>query len=567
MDRITASYISSFCLEQLLPQRPADSAFENFANFCMVSQHHDDEFDVEAVGTGGGDDLGIDGIAISVNGVLVSSPEEVVDLEDLNGHLEVEFTFIQAKTSSKFDGGDIVKFLSGVEEFFSDTPILPSNFRINAARSIMNQIYERSVKFKPGKPKLRAYYVCTGTWQNNAYLAAQMSKGEAALQQTGLFGEVAAVPIGADELQNAYSKSTVAASAEFTFADKTLLPDIDRIAEAYVGVVPVNQFWPIIEDDAGMIRKSLFVENVRDFLEWNPVNEKIKETLKGPGSAKFAVLNNGVTVVTRSLQATGNRFAISDYQVVNGCQTSHVVHSVKGEIEENVYIPLKVIHTDHEELIADIVTATNSQTTVSQEDLIALGAFQKKIEAFFAAHGEARKLFYERRSKQYGSVSGIEKVRIINKSQLIRAFAAMFLDDAHRANRYYKVLLGLVGDEIFVPDHSPEAYYTAAFAYYKLEYLFRNGGIPVAYKPARYHLLMAARHLAAPQRVPDHAGSRKIGSYCKPINAMLWNEDESVKLFREATAAIDDVFGAPPTDKDEFRAQRSTDAVLLAVRG
>ncbi|MFZ1439768.1 MAG: AIPR family protein [Candidatus Microthrix subdominans] len=567
MDRITASYLRSFCAEQSLPHEPEDTSFEHFANFCMVAQHYDDEFDVEAIGTGGGSDLGIDGFAVGVNGVLVASPEEVVDLAKVNGYLEVEFIFVQAKTSPSFDGGDISKFLDGVLEFFAETLTLPANSRIESARSIMSQIYSDSVRFKRGKPRLVAYYVSTGRWGSDPYLAAKLNKGRKALNLTGLFSDVATVPIGADELHKAYSRTTEAASAEFVFADKTLLPEIDGISEAYIGVVPISEFWPIIEDERHAIRKSLFIENVRDYLDSNPVNDRIKETLNSQERANFAVLNNGVTIVTRSLQATGNKFAISDYQVVNGCQTSHVLHSVKEDLDDSVTVPLKVIHTDDEVLITAIVTATNSQTTVTQEDLYALGAFQKKVEAFFTAHDSVGELYYERRSKQYNSASGIEKVRIISKSQLIRAFAAMFLDDAHRANRYYVALKGLVGSSIFGSEHSPEAYYTAAYAYYKLEYLFRNGAIPVAYKPARYHLLMAARHIAAPGEVPDQTHGRLIERYCKPINELLWDETKSVDLFRSAADVVDKVFGPPPVDKDSFKTQRSTEAVIDAVKG
>ena len=46
--------------------------FEHFANFCVVSHDYGEEFDVDDVHTGGGDDLGIDGLGIIVNGAMVS---------------------------------------------------------------------------------------------------------------------------------------------------------------------------------------------------------------------------------------------------------------------------------------------------------------------------------------------------------------------------------------------------------------------------------------------------------------------------------------------------------------
>jgi AIPR protein len=118
-----------------------------------------------------------------------------------------------------------------------------------------------------------------------------------------------------------------------------------------------------------------------------------------------------------------------------------------------------VIATEDEEIINPVITATNRQTQATTEDLYALGAFQKKLEALFSAYPDKKRLYYERRSKQYNAVPDIEKVRIITKPQQIRAFAAMFLDDPHRASRYYADLRAQVGDKIFNERHKLEPYY------------------------------------------------------------------------------------------------------------
>lgn len=78
---------------------------------------------------------------------------------------------------------------------------------------------------------------------------------------------------------------------------------------------------------------------------------------------------------------------------------------------------------------------------------------------------------------------------------------------------------------------------------------------------------MAARHIAAPGEVPDQTHGRLIERYCKPINELLWDETKSVDLFRSAADVVDKVFGPPPVDKDSFKTQRSTEAVIDAVKG
>jgi hypothetical protein len=153
---------------------------------------------------------------------------------------------------------------------------------------------------------------------------------------------------------------------------------------------------------------------------------------------------------------TGNKFYIEDYQIVNGCQTSHVIWHNREHLDDSVMVPLRLIATQDEEVIAAIIKATNRQTEVKEEQLLALSDFQKKIEAYFGSFELSKRLYYERRSRQFTAVS-IEKTRIITPSNLIRAYASMFLDEPHRTTRNYKALLDRVGTAIFgaTPEVSP----------------------------------------------------------------------------------------------------------------
>lgn len=135
------------------------------------------------------------------------------------------------------------------------------------------------------------------------------------------------------------------------------------------------------------------------------------------------------------------------------------------------------------------------QTAVKEEQFYALEEFSKYLETFFQAFPEARRLYYERRTQQYGRLS-IEKTRIVTPANMIRAFASMFLCEPHRATRNYAGLKSKVGDEIFAKDHKMDPYYTSAFALYKLEYLFRTNRLDAKYKSARFHILLALRLLA-----------------------------------------------------------------------
>lgn len=568
MDRITRSYLNEFRDEQTLAESmPESELFELFAIQCVVSGVHDDEFDCSELSTGGGSDLGIDGIAIIVNGSIVNSPDEAEDLLEINGFLDVKFIFVQAKTSSGFDGQEISTFLDGALEFFAEDLTLPANEAIENARLIMTWIYANSVKFTRQKPIVQLHYVTTGKWVDDRYLNAKIDARKKRIQETELFENVIFRPYGATEAQTAYQRSKNNITVEFNFPNKVTLPEIENITVAYLGYLSSGEYLKLLTDPLGNIRKPLFYDNVRDYQGENPVNLEIQNTLGEPaGRQQFALLNNGVTIVTRELRTTGNKFAISDYQIVNGCQTSHVLFDARDHLGEDTNIPIKVIATDDEEIISSIITSTNRQTEVTMEDLFAKSAFQKSLESFFNSFPPKKKLYYERRSRQYSTVSGIEKVRIIDKKIQLRAFAAMFLDDAHRAARYYSDLRTQVPNgKIFNDTHKLEPYYTAAYSYYKLEFFFRNNQIPVKYKVARYHILMTVRHLIGDGDAPA-INSNKMSAYSNKISEELWVDQKALDAFKAAVEVIDSAVGSSRLTRDTVKTQSFTDSVKAAAK-
>ncbi|MDK0522192.1 AIPR family protein [Streptomyces sp. ML-6] len=567
MDRVTKSYIEEFKKDQSLGGTSDSETFEHFANYCVTSDIHDDEFLLDDVHTGKANDLGIDGIAILINGTLITSPEEVHDLLIVNGTMDVTFSFVQAKSGGNFSAEQIGSFFDGVKDFFSEDLEVPVNQNIENARETMQEIYQNSTRFRKIKPSCRLSFVTTGEWKADGHIVSKVKKWEGELKSLSLFSSVTFTPMGADEIQSSYQRSKNSVTTEFSFVNRVVLPEIAGVNEAYLGTVPATEFLRLIIDPSDNIRKPLFTENIRDFLEYNSVNTEIQQTLRESATHdRFAVLNNGVTVVTRDLQVTGNKFEISDYQIVNGCQTSHVLFDERSEVSDRIHVPLKVIFTQDEEVINAVITATNRQTAVTGEDLYALSSFQKKLEALMAAYPSKKKLYYERRSRQYSSAIGVEKVRIVTKQQQIKAFAAMFLDEPHKASRYYADLRAMVGKKIFHKDHKLDPYYTSAYAQYKLEYFFRNGALPVRYKPARYQLLMVARYIIASAEMPSFSAN-KIEAYCAKICNCLWDDKAILEAFIKAIEVVEtaeDELGE--LSREIVKTQAFTDATKRALK-
>jgi hypothetical protein len=94
----------------------------------------------------------------------------------------------------------------------------------------------------------------------------------------------------------------------------------------------------------------------------------------------FVLMNNGITLIARKLVPSGTRLSITDFQIVNGCQTSHVLFDNRGLLNDKVMVPVRIIGTDDENVINSIVRATNRQTEVKEDQFFALQEFPKQFD-------------------------------------------------------------------------------------------------------------------------------------------------------------------------------------------
>ncbi len=428
MDRIIEAYLNDFKKEYSYPQNIEESKlFEHFVNYCIVSRLHSERFDIEDISLGGGGDMGLDGVAIIVNDNLVISKEEVDDLNNKHNRLDVKFIFIQSKTSSKFDSGEIGNFIFGVESFFKHGLPEQANENVKNLKYLTDDIYKLSINF-PCNPSCSMYYVTTGKWEDDSNLLHRIDAAKETLKATGLFGGIEFIPIDADYLKTIYKELKNKVDKQINFDKHTIIPQIDDVSEAYIGILPCDEYLKLICASDGSLLKSLFYDNVRDFQGDNPVNREVGETLKNQALRNsFVLLNNGVTIVAKSIHKTGSVFTIRDFQIVNGCQSSHILHANKESIDNSIYLPIKLIVTSDEEVTNRIIKATNRQTEVKVEAFLSLQPFQKRLEDFYNSFTnedeKEYRLYYERRSKQYeNQMPTLNKNKVISITYQIKCF-------------------------------------------------------------------------------------------------------------------------------------------------
>ncbi len=544
MDLVTRNLLVTFRDQEGFPEDIDEATlFEHFANYCVTSKEYSDDFEVEDIHVAGADDLQLDGVAITVNGVLVDSVEEVDDLAKANKYLDVGLVFVQAKTGPDFSGSEISSVFYGLRELLAEKPKLPRNERLSGKELLIRRIYSNSALFKHGNPRIGIYYVTTGKWQEDPKLIDRVDNELATLEELNIFRSPPRFfPVDARGLQDLFNRAQNALTKTFAFSNKVTLPPMEGVREAYLGYIQADGYLRMITDDDGNLLRGLFYENVRDYQGDNLVNLEIAQTLQEGAKGAFVLLNNGITIVAEDMASTGDLFTLSGFQIVNGCQTSHVLFNNRAHITEGVFIPLKVVVAPQPELRNQIIKATNRQTVVKTEELSALTDFQKTLEQYYAAIPEARRLYYERRSQQFRATPGIEKIRVVSISNQIRAFASMFLNRPHQASRYYGSLLKDIETSIFIESHPPIAYYVSAYALFRLDSFLRRRILDGRYRPFKYHLLGVLRMLVMGKDAAQ-INSNRFEKQCEEFVAILADDAKCLDLVRRACKILDKVLG------------------------
>lgn len=568
MDRITKSLLEDFKNTQEINQTPDDEAFEHFCNYSIISNQYSKTFDFTSISTGGGADTGIDGIGIIVNGHLLDNEEEIKEFLDNNGYIEATFVFIQSKTSSSFEGSEILKFYHGVIDFFSESPSLPRNEEITKFSELANSVFKNAAKFRRN-PNIKVFYITTGGVSSDQYITGIVETHKKSLSDLNLFEQIEVELLGAKEIGKLYRKAQNPISSTFIFSDKVTLPSIEGVIEAHYGVLPFKEFKKILIDENDSLL-NVFDDNVRDYQGGqNMVNSEISETLRSDNPSLFSVLNNGVTVVADSIKTTANSITITDYQIVNGCQTSNVLFENRNNDGiDKIYIPLRLIVTQKAEVKSCITISTNNQTAIKKEQLSAMSDFQKNLELYYTSRMKEKGLYYERRAKQYAADTSIVKRRIITIANQVKSYSSMFRKDPHMVTTYYGKTIQNMGEKnsgLCEPDHQFAPYYMAGLAYYKLDSLFLSGSIDKKFKKVRFYMLMLALMISTDQPPPPMNSQKKTESFCNPIIKKLLDEASCLRVFEKA-AEIIERSGAAIEDKQSLKSKPMTETIIAEFK-
>ena len=539
IDRITKSLIKDFTTKFDFSEITDETVvFEHFVNYTILEKKLEDRLDedsLEKINIGINGTFGLDGFCILINKHLITNKEDLNEIITNNTKPFAEVFFIQAKTSNSFEIKEISSFGDAIEDFVAIEQKYKWSNNSMVSIELFKELTNRANELE-SNPNCYIYYSTLGTYKSDQNTEAQKLNVLEAIKNQRVFNKVEFNYLDYNIIQNDYKKIGQKISRTFNFSKKTLMPDIENVEEAYIGVVPVTTIIDLIEEDGELIT-SIFYDNVRDFQGFNKINDEIKKSIYDDKlKYAFSVLNNGITIVAEQLTPSRDNVTITNYQIINGLQTSRVLQDSKEHLDANMFVPLKLIITQDENLISKIIRSTNRQTEVKEEDLIAYSDFQKKLEDYFKTFNEPEKLFYERRSKQYNN-SNIDSKLIIDKSTLIKVMGSFYFMKPNLATRYFGALFTEFGKELFKEDHKLLPYYTAALIYNKLENSFRNGLIDKKYKKIKYFILMMLRLEYEKKGYPIFE-SNKSEKYCNDLLTHIKKEENFTILLDNVLAKL-----------------------------
>lgn len=413
---VVESLFQEYCATEY-PGDDPDEVFEKYAA-TQVLKPYELSADELAVGIVDGDkDGGIDGFYVFLNGSILSPDDAILSLGDpavnkLGSHPELEVFLLQSKNKERWEESAWEHLLSSLTRLLAT----------NAKDATLEALYRPEVVEQTGivrramislaskfpRVSFKIQYVTRALERNiTDTLEAQRKQVEEltkSLLTTG--ASVSTEHIGVEKLYE-LAGTEPARSGVLHFRN------LIREPNSFLGVVSLGDYLKFVRNDAGVLREELFESNVRDYEGDNIVNESILHTLQSYDQSEFWWLNNGVTILGDRVDSPQSTLTISRPLIVNGLQTSHVLHRAERDgildpqrVENGVVV--RVIESIDEDTRDRIIAGTNRQTRVPSPSLYATQPLQRDIERFLLVHD----WYYERRKNRYKNQGKPAKRRV-----------------------------------------------------------------------------------------------------------------------------------------------------------
>jgi len=559
MNPVNKAQVQEFSEAYGLTDKSLSDQFELYTIYSILNGGSGENVD-PFLGHLSGSEFGLDGIAIIVQGQLVTNADEAATAIGESKNPHVDFYFFQSKTSAKFEYGDISKFLDAVSEFFSGA-IAGESDQIDDLLSAKDYIYSNAIKRR--NPGVSMFYATTGNYEVSQRTGRLIENTKSELEELNIFDpdRLLISLMGAGQLQRLYRAAATAFEVQIEFERNVVLPRHPSVEEGFLGYLSAEELLKIISvfDEGGEIvsvNKSVFFDNIRDYNPNSKINKEISQSLESGDHENFIYRNNGITVVAKSVTRTSDTFTIEDFQIVNGCQTSNVIFHNRESLGK-VQVPFRLIGTKDEDFIFSIISGTNKQNPVKDEQFWSLMPFMKNLEEYARKAPDQKHIYLERRENQYRSDS-IEKARIVQMQPFFKAVTAALLAHPHRAARNYRNEIKDVAVKLFDEKQDVRPAYAAAYLHYRMEFLWRNQRIDPDTKIYRYFIMDAvAKAVLGDTEFAKLIPKERI-KFASALVALASDEEKMTEIVDRVTEALDNKLAELQIAEDSRERLRDT---------
>ncbi len=474
---------------QVYPSMSEADFFEIFS-FEQVLKNYDlsdDELLAGRVGSSG--DGGIDGFFCFIN---KDTLDEDIVTEEVRRYPEIELFLIQSKRSPSYSETAIEHVIATVTDIFDltkDTKALRSFF--NSELIYKADLFrETYIALSSKHPRLTIRFV----YASLGDIVDPKVKNKAQLLRDTLTGQFSGADVETEFIGARRLLDLVRAVKSYSLQLRFLENYISRREDSYIFLASLSDYFSLVVDEAGDLRRYIFESNVRDYQGNNDVNSGITETLRsGDPEVDFWWLNNGITILTSKASVASKLITLDDVQIVNGLQTTTEIYNYLKDTsskDDPRALLVRIIVTDDPERRDHIIKATNFQTAIPPSSLRATDRIQRSIEDFFLQHN----WFYDRRKNYYKNL-GRPVERIIPIPYLAQALMAIVLQKPDSARARPTTLIKADHDykRVFDDTLSLEIYLYCAKAMKEIDRFIRLGSSDVDLQDGRnlrFHLAM-----------------------------------------------------------------------------
>lgn len=426
----------------------------------------------------GSSDGGIDTFLIIIDDTVINSDEELESITVKSGST-IKAVIGQSKFNSKFSEDVVNKFFISMDSVWnleSDYDKLISLFNEQLVERILwfREVWKKAV-IKGAQINIQFYYGCVSNEIHESETFKE-KKEKVILQAKSKVhnANVSFDLFSAEELLSLHSEKAEV-HLELKFKEQPSTIDYKGSNIGYIGVVKLPDYYDFITDDHGVIRESIFEENVRHYQGDVDVNKKINESLNSDFETDFWWLNNGITIIAQEVRPLAKTLQVEGVQIVNGLQTSYTVGKNYNKDEGDTRsVLVKIVKSSDKETIDKIISATNRQTPVNPALLRATDDTQRKLELFFDQKGyfyDRRKNFYKNQGKPISKIFAIQST-----AQAIHAILNRKPGEA-RAKPTTLIKTKESYESIFKPELNFQAYLNCCLVVRNVETRLKNTAI------------------------------------------------------------------------------------------